>query len=360
MTPGQSGGQLFSFLEDERGADFRHADVHLTALFTSPLAVSELVPTLAAHTCLVVWTIAHIHWRGVVVLFGCQLDSADAMDARDQLWAELIFPWCGGQALLRLRAVCHAFRAQLNASRLWLPFTMELPRMRYDERSEGWPGVVRAIQREAVTRANCDAGRFTRGAVLRVPVLALLLVVGGRLAAFCLYSVQLFDAGTGALVASFDARVASLEVEHCNGRSSVHTHAMLDRWIPFYAMDGRVLLLDCVAVRLAEMAPLDDDRGDVKFSVAGPCVSFHEVGSADVTVMHVDGGPDGATVVWEVARITLADRYDQFALCEGGRSYLLHDKESETLQLVDLATHQSKGTLTPRASLIPACVVVPA
>ncbi len=38
-----------------------------------------------------------------------------------------IFPRC---ALLVLRAACRAFRAQLNNSRLWLPFTMELPRMR--------------------------------------------------------------------------------------------------------------------------------------------------------------------------------------------------------------------------------------
>ncbi len=45
---------------------------------------------------------------------------------------------------------------------------MELPRLRYDERLAGWLGVVWAMKREAVTRANCDAGRFTRGPVLDV------------------------------------------------------------------------------------------------------------------------------------------------------------------------------------------------
>ncbi len=71
-----------------------------------------------------------------------------------QLWAELIFPWCGGlPTLLRLRAVCRAFRAQLDASRLWLPLTMELPQLRYDERLAGWVGVERGMVREVNTRA---------------------------------------------------------------------------------------------------------------------------------------------------------------------------------------------------------------
>ncbi len=81
-----------------------------------------------------------------------------SMDPRDRLWGELIFPRCGElRALLALRAVCRAFRAQLNKSRLWLPLTMELPQLRFDERVDGWRGVERAMRRKANTRTNCDA-----------------------------------------------------------------------------------------------------------------------------------------------------------------------------------------------------------
>ncbi len=45
----------------------------------------------------------------------------------------------------------------------------------------------------------------------------------------------------------------------------------------------------------------------------------------------------------------LADSDTQFSLCERGRSYLLHDAVSETLRLIDLTTHRSKRTFTPRA-----------
>ncbi len=80
--------------------------------------------------------------RACVVLFA-GLDAF--MDPRDRLWAELVFPWCAPApaALMAVRASCRAWRAQLDNSRLWLPFTMELPRMRYDERLAGWSGVVR-------------------------------------------------------------------------------------------------------------------------------------------------------------------------------------------------------------------------
>ncbi len=103
------------------------------------------------------------------------------MDPRDRLWTELIFPHCAS-ALLALRAVCRAWLAQLNNSRLWLPFTVELPRMRYDERVECWPGVVRAIARERNTRANCDAGRFTHGPMLDLPDARQVMLVSGRVA----------------------------------------------------------------------------------------------------------------------------------------------------------------------------------
>ncbi len=262
------------------------------------------------------------------------------MDPRDRLWAELIFPWCEPVALLRLRAVCRAFLGQLNLSRLWLPVTMELPRMRYDERLAGWAGVERAMTREEVTRANCDAGRCTRGPVLeghdgdayRV------MYVGGRIAVFCHRAVHLFDVDTG-------ARVASLDV----GGSDFHNAAAVDRWIPYAANDNRVLLLDCVAARLVEMAPADTSDGYSRFTVAGPCVSYRMSQGTDVTVFHISGGPDGATIVRETARVRLASTADRFALCERGHSYLLHDGHIGTLQLFDIATGQLKRTFTRRA-----------
>ncbi len=75
---------------------------------------------------------------------------------------------CDPQTLLSLRAVCRGFRDQLNVSRQWLPPTMALPCMRYDERLAGWAGMEAAMRREACTFANCDTGRFTRGPALRL------------------------------------------------------------------------------------------------------------------------------------------------------------------------------------------------
>ena len=61
---------------------------------------------------------------------------------------------------------------------------MELPRMRYNERLAGWAGVERAMKREEVTRANCDAGRCTHGPVLDVNGVCNVMCVGGRIAVF--------------------------------------------------------------------------------------------------------------------------------------------------------------------------------
>ncbi len=159
-----------------------------------------------------------------------------AMDPRDRLWRDLVFVRCDASALLALRAVCRTFRAQLRDSRLWLPLTMAVSRMRYDERLAGWAGVERAMKRENVTRANCDAGRCTRGPVLdthdgdayRV------MYVGGRIAVFSGDAVHLFDVDTG-------ARVASLDVQRGDSRID----AVVDRWIPFDARDGRATVARC-------------------------------------------------------------------------------------------------------------------
>ncbi len=259
------------------------------------------------------------------------------MDPRDRLWVELIYPRCGPPALLALRAVCRAFRAQLNNSRLWLPFTMVLPQLRYDERISGWRGVERAMEREANTRANCDAGRYTCGPVVDVDDVRRVMYVAGRIVVFCFPVVHLFDLDTG-------ARVGSFEID----RPVDQTEVAVDRWIPFATSDDRVLLLDCVAARLVEVAPTDVDRRRTVFSVAGPCVSYRMPLGGNATVVHICGGPNDATIMREITRVRLAHK-DQFELCERGRSYLLRDFRKDTLQLFDIATDQIKRTFTPRA-----------
>jgi hypothetical protein len=219
---------------------------------------------------------------------------------------------------------------------------MELPRLRYDERIDGWRGVVRAIQREIVTRANWDACRFARGPVLHLRGVEELLLVGGRVVAVFKQSIVLFDVDTGARLASLD--VASI---------SIHEHAVLDRWIPFAAVDGRLLLLDCVAARLVEMASAGASRDGGTFSVAGPRVSFRAGRSTDITVTHVSGGPDSTTVMREVARLTLPnDDVSRFVLCERGHSYLLCNYISRTLQLMHIATGKLKHIFASRALFV--------
>src|SRR5207253_1297421 len=47
---------------------------------------------------------------------------------------------------------------------------------------------------------------------------------------------------------------------------------------------------------------------------------------------------------------TLSDPLDEAALCEGGDAYLLlTNRERQSLQLVDVVTHQPRRVFTPRA-----------
>jgi hypothetical protein len=258
-----------------------------------------------------------------------------------------VFPHCEPASLLALRAVCRAWLAQLNVApaRLWLPLTMTVSRMSYAERLRGWPGVPAAMRREEITRTNCDAGHFTRGPALDVDEVKDLRLAAGHIAVFCPGSVHLFAADTG-------ARLASFGVERAGCR--VHVHAVCDRWIPFTARDGRVLLLDCAAARLVQIAAAAAEARNRlgTFSVAGPYVSFRRNHNADIMVAHVSGGSDGATVVCEVAHVALSDRVDQFALCERGRSYVLFEGQQHALRLMEVATGQCKRVFTPRACLI--------
>ncbi len=167
-------------------------------------------------------TVYHIDVSLVIVYDQCHLNVVCAMDPHDRLWGELIFPWCGGgPALLPLRMVCCSFLAQLNESRLWLPWTLELPQLR---RPMGWRGVEQAMRREANTRANCAAGHFLLGPVLHVPCAETIMIVASRAAVFCRGSVGLFDLDTGVLVSSFDTGSMSFEL---------HDNVVLDRWILF-------------------------------------------------------------------------------------------------------------------------------
>ncbi len=265
------------------------------------------------------------------------------MNPSDRLWVELIFPRCEPTTLLALRAVCRVWLAQLNAApaRLWLPLTMELARMSYAERVLGWPGVAVAMRREESTRANCDAGRYTQRPEFALAGNWHVLLAGGRVAAFSGGDVQLFDADTGAQLAAF-------EVD--GGYCTIEEHAVCDRWIAFSATDGRALLLDCVAARLVQLSPprLIADI-DVFFSVAGPCVALRAVSDTAVAVVHISGGPDGATAAREVARVELSHADHYFALCERGRSYVLYDSQRHTVQLFDVVTGQCKRAFTPCA-----------
>lgn len=259
------------------------------------------------------------------------------MDHHDRLWAELIFPWCGGSTLLQLRAVCRAFRGLLKESLLWLPWTLELLQLRYDERIDGWRGVMRGMQREANTRANCETGRFILGPLLEIDGWRA-IYVAGRIAAFHHSGVNLFDPDTGALVASFKLERPELGVR------STGNNIVLDRWVPFCVAGGRGLLLDCVAARLVGFAPLDPGWGsDFRFSTAGACLSWRRRGRSEVTVMRFE------TTTWrEVARVWLAHLQVQFGLCEHGHSYLLFDQQHRTLRLMDLATGLLKRAFNPR------------
>ncbi len=165
-------------------------------------------------------------------------------------------------------------------------------------------------------------------------------VVGGRLAAFFESAVHLFDVDTGAQLASFD-----VERTFCG----VHEHAALDRWLLFDTMDGRALLLDCMAMQIVEMAPPGAVRSDAPFSAADSCVSVCVRGRTDIVIVHVSGGSDGAMVARQVARVRLSHNNDLFALCERDTSCLLHTYYDMKLRLVELATGQPKRVFAPRA-----------
>lgn len=270
---------------------------------------------------------------------GSELDVG-LMEPHDWRWGELIFPWCADVALLlRLRAVCRAFRCQLDGSRLWLPITSSMSRLRYDERLVGWRGVVHAMKREEHTRRNCRNGTFALGPTLHVPRAELFFVVAGRVAIMGPGCVQLFDLETGDMLVSFELGSMSLRFPD---------HVVLDRWIPFTAEDSRGLLLDCVEARLVEFAPPNPRQLELHISVAGAFISHQIPGVPEVVVARLASGSDGSTVVTEVARLALSSCNSRVAMGERGQSYLLFDSGEGTLELIDMATRTTKRVYTPR------------
>ncbi len=283
------------------------------------------------------------------------------MDPRDRLWHELIFKWCDGHALLSLRAVCRAFHAQLDQSRLWLRYTVGVSRMRYEERLAGWRGVERAMRREANTRVNCAAGHFVLGPAMEwlPPVIDGVSWTGrlydvtfvcGRIAASRGSSVVLFDAATGALLKSLRVR---------RGRNPIDIMSryfvpivVLDRWIPVRGEDGLGLLLDCATAQLVEFTPPGPIHCDLHYSAAGAHFSHrcHE-NPLMAIVVRVTANASGGVDLPVVARVNLAHHEVLLQLCERGQAYLLFDPQCHTLQLVDLVSAQPKRSFTPRNAL---------
>lgn len=259
------------------------------------------------------------------------------MDARNRLWTELIFPLCEPVALLALRAVCRGFRDQLVAlpTRCWLPLTMCNTRMCYAERVLGWPGVLRAMERERITLANCEAGRFVRGPSFRLRE-GRLLFAGGRIVCFEKGVVRLYDY-TSSVVATLSTGVAV-----------AFPYAIQDRWIALSDDDNSACLLDCVAACIVPVKSAVSATSVVPHSVAGSCVAFRDKRGAGMSVFRASAGPNNATVVREVAHVSLQNIFfDQFALCEKGLSFL--ESRDKQLRLVDLETRQLKRVFAPRA-----------
>ncbi len=144
------------------------------------------------------------------------------------------------------------------------------------------------------------------------------IVVAGRVVIDNCDGVHLFEADTGALVATFA------------GVRSTCEHAVCDRWVPHYVHDDRLRVLDCVEARLVDMGPAV--RG--LCSVAGACLAY-TTNADGVAVVQLSGGPDGATVVREVGRVP---NRQWFQLCDGGRSYVVRSDGGDTVDLWDMAT----------------------
>lgn len=258
------------------------------------------------------------------------------MEPSNPSWLQLIFPRCEPAGLVPLRFSCRGFRHLLDsvpAKSVWLPFTMLMSRLRYDERVDGWSGILRAMRRESETLANCRTGRYILGPLLDVPHAQRLLHVGGRLVAFFEDATQLFRASTGTLL---------LEVPHND--ADVCYDPIQDRWLAFI-VDGRGFLLDCVE---AKQEFFDAELGAslvVESGVAG--ARFSVRWGTSIIIMEVNRVPD-RTTVREVGRVPFQGDISNFGLCERGQSYLLYRHHDSTVCLIDLNTGEPKRVFALR------------
>ncbi len=215
--------------------------------------------------------------------------------------------------------------------------------MSYEERTLGWRGVGRAMERERVTRSNCDAGRFTRGPVLRdIAVDARIYFVSGRIVALAFQRADVFDATTGDRLAYF-----ATDDHYSQGLP------ICDRWIPLCSATGKVTLFDCVTMNGLK-APVAFNPGPYcRISVSGQRASFRNMAKKLVHILHVQiSDNDSGTVARPFAKIAFRHTLDEFELVEHGQSYLSHDFETKTLQLMDIDTQQCKRVFTPHDGFV--------
>ncbi len=140
--------------------------------------------------------------------------------------------------------------------------------------------------------------------------------VAGRVVAVNADGVHLFETDTGTLVATFTGVYSSCE------------YVMCDRWVPLQTADAHLLVLDCVAVRLVDVGPTILVR-----SVTGDCLAY--AAGDDILVARLNAGPDSATGVRELRRVPLGL---WLGLCDGGRSFVAHNNDENTIELCDVAT----------------------
>ncbi len=277
------------------------------------------------------------------------------MDAVNHMWLDLIFPHCNLASLLCLRMVCRDFLRHLcsrDARRVWLAFTMFMERMSYAERILGWPGIPLAMERERITRKNCETGdNFVRvGPMDRIDDAWKEYIIGGRLVQCYDTHVMLHDLDNGAILA---------DIHNVCGLHSVHARGFQDRWLisaNICVLTGNHLLtlVDCVGLQVVTHHPLHINVEEffMRFQISGSRVCVMRDTVDDSAVVIDINGITGAMAT--VATITRGEYQDGLiVLCERGMSYLVRDYVDSNdecdedylvmcIRLMDVATGQTK------------------
>ncbi len=212
---------------------------------------------------------------------------------------------------------------------------MLLPRLRYDERLDGWQGVLRAMAREATILSNCAAGRLTMGPTLNVDFFSCALVVAGRVIIFLEHAIRICSVDSGAVLAELHAPD--------NFATSETANALLDRWIPYADRTGRGMVLDCLSASLAELAPPGVIRPG-SITICGAHLLYQIRDEPTLVLVRATAGAGNTTILHEVAHVRL-HHTDVFAsLYDNGESCLLYDSVDKSLQMV----HIDSGVVTRR------------